>query len=78
MADGHLAEALLGALGVLEAQVAGHLGPVCVGLLGHVVEDGFDEAEFVVAEAADGRALGVVRLLGRHGGRLICGSVTDG
>lgn len=67
MADRHLAEALLGTLGVLEIQIAGDLVPVGVGLLGHVVEDGLDEAEFVFAQAADGGGVGVVCFLGRHG-----------
>lgn len=63
----HLAETLLGTLGVLEAQVAGDFDPVGVGLLGHVVEDGFDEAELVLVEAVDGGGVGAVCFLGRHG-----------
>lgn len=54
MTLGHLSESFFGTLGVLETHVLGYVVPVCVGFLRHVVEDGFDEAEFVLAEAGGG------------------------
>lgn len=63
-----MAEALLGAFGVLETQSSGDTLLVCVGLLGHVVEDGFDEAKFAVGETRGAFAVaGSGGLLGWHG-----------
>lgn len=68
VADRHLAEALLGALGVLETQSSGDTLLVGVGLLGHVVEDSLDEAKLAVGEAAGAIAVASGGgLLGGHG-----------
>lgn len=68
MADRHLAEAFFGTLGVLEAQGRGDGVLVRVGLLGHVVEDGFDEAKFAVGHAGGTLSFAVGSFLRRHGG----------
>lgn len=67
VADGHLAETFFGAFGVLETQGCGDGILVRVGLLGHVVEDGFDEAKFAVGHAGGAISLsGGGGFLGRH------------
>ena len=67
VANRHLTEALLGAFGVLQAQSSGDALLVRVGLLGHVVEDGLDEAKFTISEASGRVTVAGSGLLRRHG-----------